>query len=579
MPITVVCSKCAAFATVPDSAAGSQGKCPTCGASVQVPGGISKRCCVCKIDLANSPRTKDAAGNYYCAACAAARKKTADAVPEPVAMPAVTTTTAAPVPTSGRARKWLVVPVALAAVVGVAITVIFLFKQPLPQLARGGAIGPPRSPPRAVARAGSPGKPAAPRDIPARAGLPQRPAARAGIAAEPPAPLAKSRPRSKLITIPATDGVTGTQVSLGPLGKGQAITFQYVSGRWTAWPGAPEGSPDARVLKNDNVRRVNICEGRAGQVLHVAYIPGGTAAKPFVFRAGHAMREVYLNMPDNKPWNNLGSATYRVTWGAALKPSSHLGPGSPISLPFTVAPPKGTAAAKGISELGGGVQSGGPAPHRSPPDSMAIRSHTPAPATAGDLLGRPAAKQPLLLPFTSAAPKRTAAGVAIDPDHKKLQDFRTWQLRRLAQRRHLERMQLQRYHLGGAGRKALAGRVRMLTERIRRLRGAGDPQILDTMLRDYALIRAVEHIYRVRALAKLAAAQRYEAAGNQNLAGWQANAAGIDFKQVKALMPRCRLFQAQIGELTPAAVARAARLMMARKNYALVRPYLKEFAQ
>ncbi len=71
MSITAVCHQCGSFATVPDSAAGAQCQCPNCGAKVQIPGGVAKLCCICKADVTNAPRTKDAAGNYYCAACGA----------------------------------------------------------------------------------------------------------------------------------------------------------------------------------------------------------------------------------------------------------------------------------------------------------------------------------------------------------------------------------------------------------------------------------------------------------------------------------------------------------------------------
>ncbi len=71
MSITAVCHQCGSFATAPDSAAGSQCQCPNCGAKVQIPGGVAKLCCVCKADVAHAPRSKDAAGNYYCAACGA----------------------------------------------------------------------------------------------------------------------------------------------------------------------------------------------------------------------------------------------------------------------------------------------------------------------------------------------------------------------------------------------------------------------------------------------------------------------------------------------------------------------------
>jgi|GEM_PF-5878694 len=69
MPITVVCHKCGTLATVPDSAAGMQGKCERCGNVIHVPGGTKKTCCVCRADVSTAKRTKDESGNYYCVAC------------------------------------------------------------------------------------------------------------------------------------------------------------------------------------------------------------------------------------------------------------------------------------------------------------------------------------------------------------------------------------------------------------------------------------------------------------------------------------------------------------------------------
>lgn len=69
MPIIVVCHKCGTLATVPDSAAGMQGKCERCKNVIYVPGGAVKRCCACQVDVTHTERTKDAAGNYYCAQC------------------------------------------------------------------------------------------------------------------------------------------------------------------------------------------------------------------------------------------------------------------------------------------------------------------------------------------------------------------------------------------------------------------------------------------------------------------------------------------------------------------------------
>jgi|GEM_PF-2215199 len=89
MPITVVCHKCGTLATVPDSAAGMQGKCERCANVILVPGGIKKICCICRADVSNTQRTKDAAGNYYCTQCAKAKHHAieASATAEPSATP------------------------------------------------------------------------------------------------------------------------------------------------------------------------------------------------------------------------------------------------------------------------------------------------------------------------------------------------------------------------------------------------------------------------------------------------------------------------------------------------------------
>ncbi len=79
MPIIVVCHKCGTLATVPDSAAGMQGKCERCKNVIYVPGGAVKRCCACQVDVTHTERTKDAAGNYYCAQCTKTKQNAAEA--------------------------------------------------------------------------------------------------------------------------------------------------------------------------------------------------------------------------------------------------------------------------------------------------------------------------------------------------------------------------------------------------------------------------------------------------------------------------------------------------------------------
>src|SRR3984885_10788299 len=51
-------------------------------------------------------------------------------------------------------------------------------------------------------------------------------------------------PATREITIDAKNGVNSTRVSLGPMRKGQTIMFQYVRGKWTAFPRDSAGSPD-----------------------------------------------------------------------------------------------------------------------------------------------------------------------------------------------------------------------------------------------------------------------------------------------------------------------------------------------
>ena len=72
------------------------------------------------------------------------------------------------------------------------------------------------------------------------------------------------------------------------------------------------GSPDDLVPKNKNVYRVTISEKHGSKGVRVADVPGGTRAKPFSFTADHDIQEVFLNMEDNKPGNNVGEVVYRV---------------------------------------------------------------------------------------------------------------------------------------------------------------------------------------------------------------------------------------------------------------------------
>lgn len=69
MSIKIGCPKCGEKTEVPDSAAGSRGKCCACGSVVQVPPKAPKLCSVCGIDVSRQPRTKDAHGHYFCNPC------------------------------------------------------------------------------------------------------------------------------------------------------------------------------------------------------------------------------------------------------------------------------------------------------------------------------------------------------------------------------------------------------------------------------------------------------------------------------------------------------------------------------
>src|ERR1700733_10754330 len=74
-------------------------------------------------------------------------------------------------------------------------------------------------------------------------------------------------PATREITIDAKNGVNSTRVSLGPMRKGQTIMFQYVRGKWTAFPRDSAGSPDDLVRINSNVLLLRFCEADDGIVV------------------------------------------------------------------------------------------------------------------------------------------------------------------------------------------------------------------------------------------------------------------------------------------------------------------------
>ncbi|HZZ41642.1 MAG TPA: hypothetical protein VFE58_01780 [Tepidisphaeraceae bacterium] len=121
----------------------------------------------------------------------------------------------------------------------------------------------------------------------------------------------QSTPSGREITIPATEGRGSTKVIVGPLRKGQTITFKYLRGAWSDWSHNPLGSPDDNPLK-PNVEHVSICENHNGQPVKILEIPGGTKENPFSFTADHDTESIVLNMDDPKPANNRGEVVYWV---------------------------------------------------------------------------------------------------------------------------------------------------------------------------------------------------------------------------------------------------------------------------
>ncbi len=76
MAIQVPCPRCKRITHMPDSAGGAIGRCKHCGAIVRVPIAthLRKYCSVCRADVSQSKRVKDAEGAYYCPPCWQARQ-------------------------------------------------------------------------------------------------------------------------------------------------------------------------------------------------------------------------------------------------------------------------------------------------------------------------------------------------------------------------------------------------------------------------------------------------------------------------------------------------------------------------
>lgn len=117
----------------------------------------------------------------------------------------------------------------------------------------------------------------------------------------------------RVVTVDAKEGGDSTRVQLGPVRKGQTVTFEYVRGAWTAWPRAQEGSPDDTPPAHHNVLPLRFCEQQGGSVIELGTVPGGTKRKPFVFSADHDIENLVLNMNDSSPHNNKGAVVYKVT--------------------------------------------------------------------------------------------------------------------------------------------------------------------------------------------------------------------------------------------------------------------------
>jgi uncharacterized Zn finger protein len=81
MAIKAPCPRCKHVTHLPDSAGGKLGRCKQCGAIVRVPIAESQRkfCGVCRADVSQTKRVKDAQGHYFCQACWKAGQEAATA--------------------------------------------------------------------------------------------------------------------------------------------------------------------------------------------------------------------------------------------------------------------------------------------------------------------------------------------------------------------------------------------------------------------------------------------------------------------------------------------------------------------
>jgi hypothetical protein len=121
--------------------------------------------------------------------------------------------------------------------------------------------------------------------------------------------------QTREITVDAKEGANSSRVSLGPVMKGQRVTFQYVRGQWSNTPRRdfPPGSPDDVPVAHHCVFPLRFCENKGGSVIELGTVPGNTRGRPFTFVADRDIADLVLNQNDPFPNNNVGSVTYRIT--------------------------------------------------------------------------------------------------------------------------------------------------------------------------------------------------------------------------------------------------------------------------
>lgn len=115
------------------------------------------------------------------------------------------------------------------------------------------------------------------------------------------------------LEIAGTDGAMSTRVSWGPLRKGRTLRIQYLRGTWTDYPLSTQGSPDDVRLASENVPRLRLCFVANEEVAPIGEVPGGTATRPYLFKATQEYSEIVFNNYDTSPGNNQGSVIYRIS--------------------------------------------------------------------------------------------------------------------------------------------------------------------------------------------------------------------------------------------------------------------------